>query len=526
MSATEKAVHAVLALALVLPLSAQATPDAWDASDEEMYQASKAFCGMEVTRDSAEAICTDGGALMGTCRALLKAKHRELADEVENDRQAEVAKVLPAGSSGAEMIDATAVPLPLPGLAGALPSLLPGGTFAFVQSAVNEIDDSHTLGGVLNAALGPFTSIETDWLAVGFGGFLTPNPKINPVLKSRLLDTQRTDLLRDLDGSDNPLDDSLYQLQLTPLWHWFGRNIKWFDNLSNNLVDSAMNPPEADVQVVGVHSPDDINSHFSKHKAADKRVREVAACMANSDYAQSKRNEALAERKRLGEFYRLVNNQPQIVYSAKELRRSGPIGANVRSQRFTLSSGILNNVDFLRLTKGCTMSLADADVKRTWPENENPCTHEYMTMLNSFFTRHDVAASVFYEWGNLAKFTFDIPAAESTPGLPLPPILGDGETLVVEGGGYEQFGAALGMAITSPSLDDPRKISSRIDLVHEWLKYDNNLFRVDHTVTRLTLTYRMGALSLPLHLVYRSNSEFKADALENFAVGLGIGAAW
>ena len=52
--------------------------------------------------------------------------------------------------------------------------------------------------------------------------------------------------------------------------------------------------------------------------------------------------------------------------------------------------------------------------------------------------------------------------------------------------------------------------------------YDRDLLRVDHDVSRITLTYRRGRFSFPFHLMYRSETEFEADLGEDLVLGIGV----
>jgi hypothetical protein len=503
-------------LCIVGLVCATASPVAQAGSDDDKSKYDEVrslFCGNEIRASEVAEACSDGLSVEECYRRLIEG-HKDKGAVEERARTEEL-------TNSRNLIEELATPLPLPVLSGALPDLLPGIKGGFLQSALNKVDDPHTLGGELNSPLNPSTSKEFDWFTVSFAGFLVPQPKINPVLESRLLDTQRTDVLRDIQGSPKPWDDAVYQVQITPTWTWVGRNIKWFDSLHSDLWRTITHPPEA-VQVVPAvtplgKAPDPSRdlAYFADYKMSDAGMKTMAACLAGHfrEYEAVMQKRAVAGR--ISEFYRLVSNQPQLIYARKELRRSGAVGPDSRGQRLTISSGIYNNVDFLRVFGSCHDGLKGSD-----------CPASYLSMLNAWPARLDMAVSAFYEWGNIAGFEYTIPLAN--PGGPIP---GTPDKVVVDGGRYVRWGVSAGMTLTDPhwhSAADKEFInkSSRIDAVFEDSEFGNNSYRADYWVARLTYTYRVGSVSFPIHLVYRNRAEFKVEAIERVSAGLGIGLGW
>lgn len=400
--------------------------------------------------------------------------------------------------------------LPLPGLAGAVPDLLPGLTGAFAQAAVNALDDPHTLGAVSNSPLVPQWLGEFDYLMISLGGLLAPTPKINPVLESHLLVDQRSDLLSQARSDAKPWDDVLYQAQVSLTNSWIGRSPKWFDSLHGQMWKNVAGRASGAMAVVppgGPNSAGQAKALLDDHHMSEPGMRPAAACLASALIARSTYVDLQARKDRMSDFYRLIQNQPQLVYSRHELRRKDTIGANSIDNRITFSSGIYNNVDFLRWLGKCTNGLDGGD----------DCVTSYHGMLDSFAGEHDLGTTFFYEWGNLADLHFDIPFPTQTP----VPSAGT-DSFDVSGGNYLRRGVSIGASIQTQDPAATVKRSSRIDLVWEDTRYSNHEARANYWVTRLTYTYRIGDITFPVQLLYRSGTEFRVESVDHLAGGLGV----
>ena len=63
--------------------------------------------------------------------------------------------------------------------------------------------------------------------------------------------------------------------------------------------------------------------------------------------------------------------------------------------------------------------------------------------------------------------------------------------------------------------------SVRADGGVDYYRYDRDSVRIDHAVTRVTLTFRRGDYSFPLHLMYRTKTELDANVGDDLVLGVG-----
>lgn len=429
--------------------------------------------------------------------------------------------------------------LPLPGFVGAVPDLLPGNDLVS-SVGLKSFDTPQVVGLSLNGVLENSQAFEVknNWFILSFGGFFTPKPEINPLVENRLVGDARAELLQQ--AADTTIgDEAFYEITFAPLSSWVGREMRWHTPTFTRIWQSAngtVNHYDIDaaarmLDTLGVRG----------YQRVDTPSRQEAmACMVSLNRAFGHAVNKLPSTYELPSFWKLVHNQPQLAYAYKELRRKGAVGADSRSQRVTFSGGLLNNINWLRLPWiGCGPNLEKAG-----------CADKFRGMASNLATRHSLGFSAFYEWGRILDFSYSVPAPVSTssadpgtdPGgllddvLPpelTPPILQPMQPAVpapeeIDGGPYSHWGASLGFSLWHPDRDKKAddRTSARVDAVYEKWKYNEQPLRVDHSIRRITLTYRWRNFSIPLHFVYRQKTEFDADVDSADRLGVGLGAGW
>lgn len=359
-------------------------------------------------------------------------------------------------------------------------------------------------------------------LKLRLGAFSNPNAEINPALESVLLQRGQLEAFRGEERELDLGDDYFLHVDATLLNSWFGRDQSDHAPLLSRLARSAIAGGDtAGGDFVSQQFLDAAKELLQKQKP-DEAAINTGAC-ALQKYAEHLQ----AERQRhvdayLGDYWRLVHNQPQLSLSYRRYRRDGIVGADSESLRIKLSSGLLNNINFLRLGKACSKDLGGDE-----------CPGSYQEMQTSPFLRHGLGVSAYFEAGQLANVRVQLPslaanAAQSLTSPLLPPLVqdllvSDDDVFELDGGDYRRFGWSVGgILMQMPGTRAEHKASMRLDAGVDYYRYDRDPVRIDHNVGRITLTYRRGSFSFPLHLMYRTESEFDADLGDDVVVGLGL----
>lgn len=390
----------------------------------------------------------------------------------------------------------------VPALGGAVDSFLPGVRPAVLQS-LGELQDPQTLGA--SAALPRVGSF-----VFRIGGFANPTPKLNPLIEDA---ASSRDQVESLDQDFNPEDDYYVTGDLSLVGPWFGRegvdHVEAQSRLSRSLMAGfdIANDQDDPIQLF-----DDVSTWITIGAGStkiDPKEANALACAAEMVNRMSAESKARVKRGYLGDFWRFVHNQPQFTVAARRLHRDDLVGADSHSVRATLSSGLLNNVSFLKLMPQCTAALGG-----------ERCAAFYQRVAQWPTMTHGVGVSAYYERGNIADVSVTLPAiAGLVPQPPLP--------VTIEGGDFRRYGWSLGFSLSEPADADydadsaATPVSIRLDGGTEYFKYETGSARFDHKVSKVTLTYRRGPVSIPLHVMYRAKSEFEAQVSDDIVVGIG-----
>ncbi|MBB3046619.1 hypothetical protein FHR99_000855 [Litorivivens lipolytica] len=397
---------------------------------------------------------------------------------------------------------------PLPALAGVaddftntlVPTLL---------EASGGLNEPQTLG--LSVVLPRFLG-----LRVKLGGYSNPDAELNPLLEKTLLERGQLAGFREQEARLDLGDDYYLSADVSVLGRWLGR-----DPMDHGRDQSAL---AWQLMADAPPGQDALSRRFQE--AATKIVADAA--FSESDIAavdcavyqyrkESQQAQARIAQSGLNDFWRLVHNQPQLILGYRRLHRDDLVGADSRTYKIKLSSGLFNNVNFLRWTSRCDKHLGGDD-----------CPQAMDDMLQSWAMRHGLGLALYFEESDLAILRVELPELASAGSALTPPLLqqqivGDDDVFRLEGGNYQRFGWSVGTElIQMPSSDRESKSSLRLDAGMDYYRYDRDLLRADHDVSRVTLTYRRGLFSFPFHLMYRSETEFEADLGDDLVVGIGV----
>ncbi|MFP5307277.1 MAG: hypothetical protein ACLGI7_15820, partial [Gammaproteobacteria bacterium] len=410
----------------------------------------------------------------------------------------------------------------LPAFASALTNLLPD-ALLLASSPIDALDAAHTLGG--GAILHPFDGPDGSPLPGSLDSLANPRPELNPLVEKHLRDSGRGAVADELDDALDPLDDFLYQARFAPgVWHLgreWGQYALQFNRLAQGLLPRSRGQGQRDALRNALY-----DAYYNRTPQTPGMV-DALQCHTALKILDIDAHLDAAAAARTTDFGRLVANQPQLVVSYRGVRRVPAVGASLDEIGVTLESGLFNNLLFLEwgddACRGDEGYAADA------------CTGRYRDYIDRWVTTHELRAALSWRRARLDDIELALPAATlNDGGLPLPlPIPGtesaisDGiERFRIPGSGRETWSAALGFALT-PTYGDPQRLrSSRIDLVWEHERYDTPVVRADRSIWRLTYTYRLGDLSVPLNLIYRERSEFRADTVDHLVGGVGVSLAY
>lgn len=425
-------------------------------------------------------------------------------------------------AQGKDLVENAVANSPAPSLLGTIDSFLPT-LLPNVLQTIGELEEPQNLG----FAWVPFS---IKWLKLRVGAFATPEPKLNPVLEATLIQRGQLETIsaeRDTDIGD----DYVVAADVTVEGPLFGQNMDYYGKPHAWLARTAL---------VGKDLPDNVSTPSTEmlndydaitdtpNWEQDPKQFQAAAC-ALSIYTDL-RTDATRRRAqaRIGEFWRLIHNQPQVTFSGRWLEREDVVGASAYSWRVKLSSGLFNNLDWLRALGGCSFQLRG-----------DRCAARYKKVMEGMPMRSGLGASFYYEAGRLDDLSYPLPPLASDgndapllnlPGFPTlsPEATDQASRLSIPGSGFIRRGWSVGFSLKDPQIDEKLKESLRIDGGIDYYRYKNDrlyaegdVARLDHNVTRITLTYRRGPLSIPIHLMYRTKTEFTISPTDDLVFGLG-----
>ena len=369
---------------------------------------------------------------------------------------------------------------------------------------LEQLEDPQTLGYRM-----PLPEIA--WLQPRLTAYATPLPEINPLLKKRLAAEGRAQLLADSEDDLDFGDDYFIALDVSVNGPYFGRkfidHIPARQNLTKRLNLSRDLQNQRDAVVL-----------LKLDNALDRKALAIAAAAlsATEDTVLNR-----IQTSHLNGFWKFIHNQPQLNLQIKRLKRDDVVGADASSLRLSFSSGLIN-LTTLKLFSACNTQLDNTGDK---------CLNAYNYWSESWLLDYGVGVSAYYEQGNIADLSLSLPLLPAGLGGELSNLFAgtslgfdgnDPNRFVIDGGQYQRYGWAIGATLTNPKAGEKASRSLRADLGADYFRYDRDPVRLNHEALRFTLTWRWGDISLPINLMYRSESEFEANVDDKLAVGLGL----
>jgi hypothetical protein len=345
------------------------------------------------------------------------------------------------------------------------------------------------------------------------------NPTISDGIKEQIPSADRDEVVDKLEEELGDLAD--YTLSFTYSWNnrTHGRGFENYadrfealtgevtESIQSGLTAQAKRDAEdeflAAVQGVSIDEGttfEDIRSQFAQTDDFNRFVRkfEIAADRA-ADALQERQQKFTAAG--LGSFAQLIDNQPQLTFSAEKRFRDPQVGSDEMSYKVNYEIGRRN------LNRALGSSCQQSLKANAAPGLRAGCLTTYTNYVDAQGDELDNGEKISFsaEWVDVDGETFDLPQHALT-GLTLE----SATKLVISAGFSRRFFTEDG--------DDPL----RLDFVGSYEDVSDDPMRQDRGVATLTVTRKFRGIEIPLGIVYANHSEFLGEVDEQFGAHFGI----
>jgi len=351
-------------------------------------------------------------------------------------------------------------------------------------------------------------------------------PQVSDAIKSQLPADQRDALAQKIQTGLGDLSD--YALSLTYSWvdHRHGRGFEQYRDRFASLVaavNSRFGQLEDDggLRRVGTAARnaqlkfgiqgDVLNKSFDSLAAQNSQAAaELKAAVEKGQeevLAQEAGDREIWLAAGLGHFADLLDNQPQLNFSAQQSFRDDVLGGDVTSGKVSYEWGRANLNNAFR-TKRCQEDLDTPATNTIEAATLERCLTEYTAFVdkNQGHLRDGEKFSFTAEYLSVKAKTFDLPAQGLT-GLRV-----NGAKKVIVKVGYGRYFA------DPTGGTDP----VRLDFVGSYEDVSDDPMRQDRGVATLTITRKFGTISVPLGIVYANRGEFLGEVDKKFSAHVGL----
>lgn len=190
-------------------------------------------------------------------------------------------------------------------------------------------------------------------------------------------------------------------------------------------------------------------------------------------------------------FSQLLNNQPQLNFSAFVRERDDLVGPSEQGLMLSYEMGVAN---LNSMRKKCGAAF------------DHACFRDYVTdeVSQEALEKGD-RLSFSLEWSHLDDYRFTLPA----------------QNFLFEQGGSDKFSAtfAYGRLVR---LGNAESDSARIDISASYQNSSDDFLLNDRGIASFTLTKRLGAITLPFTIVWATEPEFRGEVDTELSARLGI----
>jgi hypothetical protein len=375
--------------------------------------------------------------------------------------------------------------------------------------------------------------VDLNYLIPGIGkdsklqAVINSQPKVSDAIKSQLPESKRDELVKNLEDGLGDLSD--YNVSYTFSWtdRSHGRGFQQYRNRFDALVSALVQPspssldPNQRLQELA-KDPDrgefgdafDVKFQDMFTGITDAKVRDArkAALKERIEAAASDAADLLIQDRKaiadagLESFASLIDNQPQLNFSAQRHFRDKVVGGDETSGKISYEWGRanLNNA----LSDKCQQDLDTPATDTIDSTTLERCLSEYTAFVkaNEQNLKDGDKFSFSAEYLNANKEVFDLPSQGLT-GLKIDAA----KKLIISAGWSRLFADPAGG-------DQP----VRVDFVGSYENVSNDPQRQDRGVATLTITRKFGNLTVPLGIVYANHGEFLGDVNKQLSAHLGL----
>jgi hypothetical protein len=207
----------------------------------------------------------------------------------------------------------------------------------------------------------------------------------------------------------------------------------------------------------------------------------------------------------LPRFAELVNNQPQLAFTAELHDRDPLVGAKEKAIKFTYEFGFASVNDFVEeggaqcgISRGGLAALASVDA--------NAC----LTAYSRYISTHDKALA------NADRFSIELSYVEVEDYE----FASEDDDIALARDGTRHLDIAVGYGRTMQALGADR--DSRVDFVARYEDYSDDVEHQDRMVATLTFTTQFNGVAIPFSLVYANHQKFLPDSDDTLGAHIGI----
>lgn len=350
------------------------------------------------------------------------------------------------------------------------------------------------------------------------------NAQLKAILNTKptLLDDVKNafDTATESDSASKELQDGLsaaddYTISFTynHMSDRFGRAPKQQQARLSRLFDAAVSLATADSDVGGPNDPmlamakvlQRLDAENEKFVLRDSAALDAVEKAATAEFALGVLVRGKAAAYPLDRFSELVNNQPQLVFTAELQDRDPLVGAKEKAITFTYEFGFASVNDFVT-EAGAQCGIGSRGLTALASVDANSCLSAY----SRYISAHDAALK------NADRFSIELSYVE----------VEDYEFSSEENGielardGTRHLDIAVGYGRTLQALGADRE--SRLDFVAKYEDYSDDVDHQDRMVATLTFTTQLNGVAIPFSLVYANHQKFLPDSDDTLGAHIGI----
>jgi hypothetical protein len=207
----------------------------------------------------------------------------------------------------------------------------------------------------------------------------------------------------------------------------------------------------------------------------------------------------------LPRFAELVNNQPQLAFTAELHDRDPLVGAKEKAIKFTYEFGFASVNDFVD-EAGAQCGIGSRGLTALASVDANAC----LTAYSRYVSSHDKALA------NADRFSIELSYVEVEDYE----FASEDDGIELARDGTRHLDIAVGYGRTVQALGADR--DSRVDLVAKYEDYSDDVEHQDRLVATLTFTTQLNGVAIPFSLVYANHQKFLPESDDTLGAHIGI----